>query len=86
MAKLEDIFGGRLELTASERAFIRDVLVEWYTSGGRTPDGVANRRIFIQSILEKFSALKLDMMVAPDRSGMLSVADLAEGGESNDGF
>jgi hypothetical protein len=77
MAKLEDIFAGRLELTARERAFIRDVLVEWYTSGGRTPDGVANRRIFIRDIIGKFSALKLDMV---------SVADLAEYGESNDGF
>lgn len=86
MAKLEDIFAGRLELTARERAFIRDVLVEWYMSGGRTPDGVANRRIFIQDILGKFSALKLDAVVAPDGSGMVLVADLTEDDESNDNF
>jgi hypothetical protein len=72
--KLEDIFAGTLELTASERAYLRYAVVELYMSGDCAPKGV-NRRDFTKRILEKLNILKLDRMVTPDGTRLVSVEE-----------
>ena len=74
--KLEDIFVGALEFTASELAYLRHALVELYMHGGWCPKG-ENRRDFNKRVLEKLSRLKLDRMVTPDGSRLVSVEEHA---------
>lgn len=73
--RLEDVFAGRLELTASERAFVFHALMEWYLNGGGGVPAGMNRRDFIRAILEKFKALRLEKMVTPDGSRLVSVEE-----------
>lgn len=74
-ARLEDVFAGRVELTASQRSFLQHLLMEWYVSGGSgAPEGV-NRRAFVCGLQEKLSSLRLEKMVTPDGSGLVSVEE-----------
>ena len=75
-AKLEDIFAGPLELTVSELACLRHALTELYTRGGWCPKS-ENRRDFTKRVSEKLGTLKLDRMVTPDGSRLVSVEDHA---------
>jgi hypothetical protein len=72
--KLEDMFTGPLELTASELAYLRHALAELYMRGGWCPKG-ENRRDFTTRVNAKLSALKLDRMVTPDGSRLVSVEE-----------
>jgi hypothetical protein len=76
MSKLEDIFAGPLALTATELAYLRHALAELYMRGGWCPKG-ENRREFTKRVNEKLSALKLDRMVTPDGSRLVSVEEHA---------
>lgn len=73
-AKLEDIFTGSLELTASERSYLLSALGDHYLRGGWCPKG-ENRRDFMMRISAKLGALKLDRMVTPDGTRLVSVED-----------
>lgn len=73
--RLEDVFAGRLELTASERALVFHALMEWYANGGGGVPAGMNRRDFIRTIVEKFKALRLEKMVTPDGSRLVSVGE-----------
>lgn len=74
-ARLEDVFAGRVELTASQRSFLQHLLMEWYVSGGSgAPEGV-NRRAFVRGLQEKLSSLRLEKMVTPDGSRLVSVEE-----------
>jgi hypothetical protein len=68
---LEDIFAGRLELTASERAYLLHAVSELYVRGGWAPKG-KNRREVAEGISKKLGALKLERMVTPDGSRLVS--------------
>lgn len=76
VSKLEDIFAGLLELTASELAYLRHALAELYMRGGWCPKG-ENRRDFTNRVSEKLGTLKLDRMVTPDGSRLVSVEEHA---------
>ena len=76
MSKLEDIFTGSLELTASELAYLRHAVAELYMCGGWCPKG-ENRRDFAKRVNEKLSTLKLERMVTPDGSRLVSVEEHA---------
>ena len=76
MSKLEDIFAGPLELTASELAYLRYAVAELYMRGGWCPKG-ENQRDFAKRVNEKLGTLKLDRMVTPDGSRLVSVEDHA---------
>jgi hypothetical protein len=73
--RLEDIFAGRLELTATELAFISHLISEWYMSGGDLPRTGGNRLAFLQKIRAKFHALNLEKMVSPDGTRLVSVEE-----------
>jgi hypothetical protein len=73
--RLEDIFAGRLELTAVELAFISHLISEWYMSGGDLPRTGGNRLAFLQKIRAKFHALNLEKMVSPDGTRLVSVEE-----------
>ena len=75
-SKLEDIFAGPLELTASERAYLHRALEDHYLRGGWCPKG-ENRRDFMTRVSEKLGVLKLDRMVTPDGSRLVSVEEHA---------
>ncbi len=74
VSKLEDIFAGTLELTASELAYLRHAVAELYMGGGWCPKG-ESRRDFMKRVNEKLGALKLDRMVTPDGSRLVSVEE-----------
>lgn len=74
--KLEDIFTGQLELTASELAYLHHAITALYMRGGWCPKG-ENRRDFTKSVSEKLGTLKLDRMVTPDGSRLVSVEEHA---------
>lgn len=76
MSKLEDIFTGSLELTASERAYLHRALEDHYMRGGWCPKG-ENRLDLMRRIGDKLGALKLDRMVTPDGSRLVSVEEHA---------
>lgn len=76
MSKLEDIFVGPLELTASERGYLRKAVEDHYMNGGWCPEG-EDRRDFARRVLAKLSALKLDRMVTPDGTRLVSVEEHA---------
>ncbi len=73
---LEDTFAGTIELTASELAYLRHALEELYMRGGWSPKR-EKRRDFTRCVHEKLGALKLDRMVAPDGSRLVSVEEHA---------
>lgn len=75
--RLEDVFAGHLELTASERAIVFHALTEWYADGSAGIPAGTNRRDFIRTIIEKFKTLKLEKMVTPDGSRLVSVEEHA---------
>jgi hypothetical protein len=74
--KLEDIFAGSLELTASERSYLHRALEDHYLRGGWCPKG-ENRRDLMLRVSAKLGALKLDRMVTPDGTRLVSVEDHA---------
>ena len=76
MSKLEDIFTGTLELTASELAYLRYAIQELYMQGGWCPAG-ENRRDFAKRVSTKLGVLKLKRMVTPDGSRLVSVDEHA---------
>jgi len=73
---LEDIFTGSLDLTASELAYVRYALAELYMRGGWCPRG-EDRLELTRRLNEKLGALKLDRMVTPDGSRLVSVGEHA---------
>ncbi len=75
--RLEDLFAGAVELTASERALVLHALTEWYMRGGANfPPH--NRRELYKSVAGKLSGLKLHRMVTPDGSRLVSVEEHEE--------
>lgn len=70
--RLEDIFVGTLELTASELACFRHAVTEHYMNGGRVPAG-ENPRDFTERLLGKLCAFKLARMVTPDGARLVPV-------------
>jgi hypothetical protein len=75
--KLEDIFAGPLELTATELAYLRCAIEEHYMRGGWCPQG-ENRIDFARRVGAKLGTLKLDRMVTPDGSRLVSVEEHAD--------
>ncbi len=76
MSKLEDVFAGHLELTASELGYLRNAIVELYIRGGWCPEG-ENRQDFAKRVIDKLGTLKLDRMVTPDGSRLVSLEEHA---------
>ena len=72
--KLEDVFAGHIELTASERAYAAHALEELYMRGGWSPSGM-DRRTIHRQVAAKIGALPLVQMVAPDGSRLVSVEE-----------
>lgn len=72
--KLEDVFAGTLELTATERAYLYHALTELYARGGWCPEG-EDRRDLTRRVHEKIGTLKLYRMVTPDGSRLVSVEE-----------
>lgn len=72
--KLQDIFTGPLELTASELAYLHYALNELYMRGGWCPKG-ENRLDFTRRLNEKLATLKLDRMVTPNGDRLVSVEE-----------
>jgi len=70
----EDIFAGQLELTVSELAYLRHAIAELYIYGGWCPKG-KNPRDFMKLVDAKLGTLKLDRMVTPDGSRLVSVEE-----------
>lgn len=73
MSKLEDIFAGYLELTASERAYIISAITEFYVRGApgwmlKEP----SRGAVARSAMKKLHALKLTKMVTPDGTQLVT--------------
>jgi len=73
-SKLEDIFTGQVELTASELGYLRHAITELYMNGSWCPKG-ENRRDFAMRVLAKLGVLKLDRMVTPDGNRLVSVEE-----------
>jgi hypothetical protein len=76
-AKLQDIFVGSLELTASELAYLHYALIELYMRGGWCPKG-ENRLDFTRRLNEKLGRLKLDRMATPNGDRLVSVEEHAD--------
>lgn len=75
--ELEDVFVGTLELTASELAYVRYALNNQYMQGGWPCPKGGSRRELVQRVGTKLSALKLERMVTPDGSRLVSVEEHA---------
>lgn len=73
--KLEDVFAGQIELTATERGYLHNAVHEVYTKGGWCPG--EDRRDFARRVLAKLSALQLVKMVTPDGSRLVTVDEHA---------
>jgi len=71
---LEDVFSGHMELTASERAYLKHAVQELYMNGGWAPKGV-DRREIAKRVFDKLGSLRLTQMVSPDGSRLVSVAE-----------
>lgn len=74
--KLEDIYTGSLELTVIELNYLVRAVTDLYMNGGWCPEG-ENRREFARQVLQKLGTLKLDRMVTPDGSRLVSVEEHA---------
>lgn len=74
MKRLEDIFAGYVELTASERAFILSALMEQYLRGGWFPP-CENKREFFRQVSAKVDNLKFHRMVTPDGTRLVTVEE-----------
>jgi hypothetical protein len=75
--KLEDIFAGYLELTASEVSYLHHALQELYMRGGWAPNG-KDKRELAKSVSAKLNNMKLFRMVTPDGSRLVSVEEHKE--------
>ena len=78
--RLEDIFSGHVELTATERGYVLAMLDEAYLSDQPpTPAAEPDRRSFHGRIVRKLiGALRLERMVTPDGSRLVSVEEHAQ--------
>lgn len=74
--KLEDIFSGELELTASERGYLNLALSELYMTGKARDHFKGHKsRDLMQSVGQKIASLRLTKMVTPDGKRLVSVEE-----------
>lgn len=75
-ARLYDVFAGRVELTAPQRAYILRLMEDAYINGsGWMPDGITSREFYREVRLALIDPLKLERMVTPDGKRLVSVEE-----------
>lgn len=71
--RLEDVFAGYVELTASERSYVQFALGEAYAQGGFLYKGENHREIANRVTEKLLGPLKLTHLVAPDGMCLVSI-------------